>query len=120
MPSADSTSRPATRPAPTWITSASAPALPTSAACAGTFPRSTTRSTTRSTNPMTKPMTKPMTNPPAETPDDDRVDRAAELSRDAREASLHALHVLEYALSAPAPRRERTWLHRVTVALDAL
>jgi hypothetical protein len=33
---------------------------------------------------------------------------------------LSALDVLEYALSAPVPRRERTWLHRVTVALDAL
>ena len=52
--------------------------------------------------------------------DDDRVDRAAELARDARQASLHALHVLEYALSAPVPRRERTWLHRVTIALEAL
>ena len=56
----------------------------------------------------------------AQRPDDDRVDRAAELARDARQASLHALHVLEYALSAPVPRRERTWLHRVTLAVDAL
>ena len=61
-----------------------------------------------------------MTKPPAERPDDDRVDRAAERARDARQASLHALHVLEFALSAPAPRRERTWLHRVMIALDAL
>ena len=37
-----------------------------------------------------------------------------------REAALHALHVLEYALAAPAPRRQRTWLHRVTVAVEAL
>lgn len=37
-----------------------------------------------------------------------------------REVSLRALHVLEYALAAPAPRRHRTWLHRVTVAVDAL
>lgn len=37
-----------------------------------------------------------------------------------REIALHALHVLEYALTAPAPRRHRTWLHRVTVAVDAL
>jgi hypothetical protein len=37
-----------------------------------------------------------------------------------RRAALHALHVLEYALAAPAPRRHRTWLHRVTVAVDAL
>ena len=34
--------------------------------------------------------------------------------------ALHALHVLEYALAAPAPRRHRTWLHRVNVAVDAL
>ena len=37
-----------------------------------------------------------------------------------RQTALHALHVLEYALTAPAPRRHRTWLHRVTVAVDAL
>ena len=37
-----------------------------------------------------------------------------------RQTALHALHVLEYALTAPAPRRQRTWLHRVTVAVDAL
>lgn len=37
-----------------------------------------------------------------------------------RRIALHALHVLEYALTAPAPRRHRTWLHRVTVAIDAL
>ena len=37
-----------------------------------------------------------------------------------RQAALRALHVLEYALAAPAPRRHRTWLHRVTVAVDAL
>lgn len=37
-----------------------------------------------------------------------------------RRIALHALHVLEYALTAPAPRRHRTWLHRVTVAVDAL
>jgi len=37
-----------------------------------------------------------------------------------RLAALHALHVLEYALAAPAPRRHRTWLHRVNVAVDAL
>ena len=37
-----------------------------------------------------------------------------------RHTALHALHVLEYALTAPAPRRQRTWLHRVTVAVDAL
>lgn len=37
-----------------------------------------------------------------------------------RTASLHALQLLEYALAAPAPRRQRTWQHRVTTALDAL
>jgi hypothetical protein len=40
--------------------------------------------------------------------------------REERRIALHALHVLEYALSAPAPRRHRTWLHRVTIAIDAL
>jgi hypothetical protein len=44
---------------------------------------------------------------------------AAEL-RAERSAALRALHVVEYALAAPAPRRLRTWLHRVTVAIDAL
>lgn len=37
-----------------------------------------------------------------------------------RQAALRALQVLEYALAAPAPRRHRTWQHRVTVAVDAL
>lgn len=41
-------------------------------------------------------------------------------SRSGHDASLHALHVVEYALSAPAPRRERTWIHRLTIAVDAL
>jgi hypothetical protein len=40
--------------------------------------------------------------------------------RSERQTSLHALHVVEYALTAPAPRRHRTWLHRVTLAVDAL
>jgi hypothetical protein len=47
------------------------------------------------------------------------LDRTAN-SRSGHDASLHALQVVEYALSAPAPRRERTWLHRVTIAADAL
>ena len=34
--------------------------------------------------------------------------------------SLYALQIVEYALSAPAPRRERTWLHRLTIAVNAL
>jgi hypothetical protein len=45
--------------------------------------------------------------------------RAADV-REERRIALHALHVLEYALSAPEPRRQRTWLHRVTIAIDAL
>ena len=40
--------------------------------------------------------------------------------RSERRIALHALHVLEYALNAPAPRRHRTWIHRVSVAVDAL
>ena len=40
--------------------------------------------------------------------------------RSERRIALQALHVLEYALSAPSPRRHRTWLHRVTTAVDAL
>ena len=40
--------------------------------------------------------------------------------RSQRRIALHALHVLEYALNAPAPRRHRTWIHRVSVAVDAL
>ncbi len=49
----------------------------------------------------------------------DAIDTAADL-RSQRAVALRALHVLEYALTAPAPRRHRTWLHRVTTALDAL
>jgi hypothetical protein len=44
---------------------------------------------------------------------------AADVRAD-RLVALHALHVLEYALTAPAPRRHRTWLHRVTIAVDSL
>ena len=40
--------------------------------------------------------------------------------RSARRNSLHAMHVLEYALCAPAPRRHRTWIHRVTAAVDGV
>ena len=49
----------------------------------------------------------------------DLIDIASGL-RSERRIALHALHVLEYALSAPAPRRHRTWIHRVSVAVDAL
>jgi hypothetical protein len=48
------------------------------------------------------------------------LDALAADVRSERQTALHALHVLEYALTAPAPRRHRTWLHRVTMALDAL
>ncbi|MCU1364384.1 MAG: hypothetical protein JWL72_2203 [Ilumatobacteraceae bacterium] len=44
---------------------------------------------------------------------------AAEVTAERRKA-LHAIHVLEYALTAPAPRRHRTWIHRVIVAVEAL
>ena len=44
---------------------------------------------------------------------------AADVSAE-RRAALHALHVLEYALTAPSPRRHRTWLHRVSIAVEAL
>lgn len=37
-----------------------------------------------------------------------------------RQTALRALQVLEYALTAPPPRRHRTWVHRVRVAVDAL
>src|SRR4051794_23216915 len=42
------------------------------------------------------------------------------ITRTGHDASLHALHIAEYALSAPAPRRERTWRHRLKIAVDAL
>lgn len=48
------------------------------------------------------------------------LDALAADVRAERQAALHALHVVEYAVTAPAPRRHRTWLHRVIVALDAL
>lgn len=48
------------------------------------------------------------------------VDELEDDVRAERRSALHALHVVEYALAAPAPRRHRTWLHRVTVAVDAL
>lgn len=48
------------------------------------------------------------------------LDVLAADTRAERQIALHALRVLEYALTAPAPRRHRTWLHRVTVAIDAL
>ncbi len=51
---------------------------------------------------------------------DERLLSASHDSRRNRLVSLRALHVLEYALAAPAPRRQRTWLHRVTAAIDAL
>ncbi len=49
-----------------------------------------------------------------------KIDALANDARHERAVALRALHVLEYALAAPAPRRQRTWVHRVSVALDAL
>lgn len=57
--------------------------------------------------------------PPSDSTVDNCFDVAADLRRQ-RSVALHALHVLEYALTAPAPRRQRTWLHRVTISVDAL
>lgn len=37
-----------------------------------------------------------------------------------RQIALHALSVLEYAVTAPTPRRQRTWSHRVMIAVEAL
>jgi hypothetical protein len=53
-------------------------------------------------------------------PPDRRLADLATATRAHRHASLQALHVLEYALSAPAPRRHRTWVHRVQIAANAL
>ena len=50
----------------------------------------------------------------------ERFRHADDTTRTGHDASRHALHIVEYALSAPAPRRERTWLHRLQVAVDAL
>jgi len=48
------------------------------------------------------------------------LDPALKASRAGRFDTMKALHALEEALGAPAPRRERTWLHRVLAALDVL
>jgi hypothetical protein len=48
------------------------------------------------------------------------VDVLAGDARNERAIALRALQVVEYALAAPAPRRHRTWLHRVSVAVEAL
>jgi len=48
------------------------------------------------------------------------LDPAVKTSKAGRFDTLEALHALEDALAAPAPRRERTWLHRVLSALDVL
>jgi hypothetical protein len=47
----------------------------------------------------------------------DRLAPAASASRLDRDGALRAVHVLEEALAAPAPRRARTWLHRVNNAV---
>lgn len=59
-----------------------------------------------------------MPTPPLSGPPD--FGNAVAATRQGRSVSLHALQVTEYALSAPAPRRERTWIHRLAVAVDAL
>ena len=59
---------------------------------------------------------------PARSPDaldDDDLNRAA-TTRSGHNVSRHALQVVEYALSAPTPRRQRTWVHRLTIAVNAL
>lgn len=61
-----------------------------------------------------------MTDEPASTQRQDMTAGSASIARAHRRTSLRALHLLEYALAAPAPRRQRTWVHRVTNALDAL
>jgi hypothetical protein len=48
------------------------------------------------------------------------LDVLADEVRAGRQIAMRALHILEYALAAPPPRRHRTWLHRVTIAIDAL
>ena len=50
----------------------------------------------------------------------ERAASAEASTRYGRSQSLRALHVVEDALSAPAPRRERTWRHRLKIAVDAL
>lgn len=45
---------------------------------------------------------------------------AAQTSRTDRNSSLGALHVLEAALSEPAPARQQSWVEAVRVAFDAL
>jgi hypothetical protein len=67
----------------------------------------------------TNPLEVNVTDPPAPISSSAFGLLAAEV-RAQRRVALHALQVLEYALTAPAPRRHRTWLHRVTIAVDAL
>ncbi len=50
----------------------------------------------------------------------DQIDHAAATIRAGHDASIRALQIVEYALTAPAPRRERTWRHRLTIAVNAL
>jgi hypothetical protein len=126
------TQRPS-RPLPTGRTSntsARVPGLPICAASGGTssVPRSPLKS--RRTQPRSRrrhPVRKEAEMPLDESLPDpeqhpllpDAIDAAADLGSQPAVA-LHALQVLEYALTAPAPRRHRTWLHRVSTALDAL
>ena len=61
-----------------------------------------------------------MTSEPRPASGDEVVTALASTAREERQNSLRALHLLEYALAAPAPRRHRTWVHRVTHAVDTL
>ena len=47
-------------------------------------------------------------------------DQALETHRADQDATLTAIHQLETALGAPAPRREETWRDNVLVALETL
>jgi hypothetical protein len=52
--------------------------------------------------------------------DDHPLQAAAQTSRTDRNSSLDALHVLEAALSEPAPTRQQHWIEAVRAALDSL
>lgn len=52
--------------------------------------------------------------------DDHPLQAAAQTSRTDRNSSLDALHILEAALSEPAPTRQQNWIESVRATLDAL
>ena len=51
---------------------------------------------------------------------DHPLQAAAQTSRSDRNSSLDALHILEAALSEPAPMRQQPWVEAVRAALDLL